>query len=142
MARRQILLCVEDTESDVALMRTVVAEGNLAMEVKSVQDGGELVRYMKGEGKFTDRVLFPVPSLVLLDLKMPNTDGFQVLQWLRQQAGFKRLVVIVLTASGRQADVDRSHDLGANAVFVKPSTLDEFVHLLEQVCVWMELTPP
>lgn len=144
MSERQIVLYVEDTEPDVFLVRTAIAKGGLAIELKTVQDGEELICYLEGSGPFSDRVINPIPTLVLLDLKMPKKDGFQVLEWLRQQPHLKRVVVIVLTTSSRQEDVDRSHDLGANAVLVKPTSFDEMVDMLAQIFTWLELTrqPP
>jgi CheY-like chemotaxis protein len=140
MPERQIFLYVEDTENDVALVRTAIAKGGLGIELKTVRDGEELICYLEGKEPFSDRAINPIPTLVLLDLKMPKKDGFQVLEWLRQQPHLKRVVVIVLTASSRQEDVDRSHDLGANAVLVKPASFDELIDMLEQVSTWLELT--
>jgi CheY-like chemotaxis protein len=124
----------------VVLVRTAIAKGGLRIELKTVRDGEELICYLEGKEPFSDRSINPIPTLVLLDLKMPKKDGFQVLEWLRQQPHLKRVVVIVLTAASRQEDVDRSHDLGANAVLVKPTNFDELVDILAQIASWLELT--
>ena len=139
MPEHQIFLYAEDSENDVLLLRKAIAKAGLAIELKTVQDGEEVIRYMNGEGPFSDRRDHPVPTLMLLDLNLPKKNGFQVLQWLRQQPHLKRMIVIVLTASCRQEDVDQSHDLGANAVLVKPTTLDELVQMVSQLSAWVEL---
>ncbi len=70
-----------------------------------------------------------MPSLLLLDLKMPQVDGFRVLQWLRENPLLKRLPVVVLSSSGEQRDVDRAHELGANGYSVKPSAAEGYIEL-------------
>ena len=103
MSERQIFLYVEDTETDVFLVRTAIAKSGLAIKLKTVQDGEELICYLEGSGPFSDRVINPIPTLVLLDLKMPKKDGFQVLEWLRQQPHLKRVKLLsFLTTSSRQ----------------------------------------
>ena len=140
MARRQIFLYAEDSENDVLLMRSAIAKAHLSIELKTVPDGEEAVRYLNGDGLYATRRNYPVPTLMLLDLKLPKKDGFQVLRWLRQQPHLKRLIVIVLTASRRQEDVDYAHDLGANAVLVKPARIEDLVDVLGHLSAWVELT--
>lgn len=89
---------------------------------------------------FSDRQKHPVPTLLLLDIQLPKKDGFQILEWLRQQPHLKRTAVIVLSASRRQEDVDRAHDAGANAVLVKPATLVEWVDIVRDLSVWVGVT--
>lgn len=138
--QRQTFLYAEDSESDVLLMKSAIARAELAVELKIVEDGEEVVRYLKGEGTFSDRRTYPVPTLMLLDLNLPKKDGFQVLEWLRQQPHLKRMVVIVLTASHRQKDVDQAHEAGANAVLVKPAKFEELVDMMVNLSAWVELT--
>jgi len=76
----------------------------------------------------------------LLDLKMPGTDGFEVLEWLRNEPQLKRLLVVVLTSSNLQADVDRAYELGANSYLVKPVSFDEMVNLIQRFeAYWSEI---
>ena len=78
--------------------------------------------------------------LLLLDLKMPGTDGFEVLQWIRQQTDLKRLLIVVLTSSNLQADVDRAYELGANSYLVKPVSFDEMTNLVQRFeMYWTEI---
>ena len=87
--------------------------------VQSVRSGEEAVAYLSGEGKYANRTEYPLPVLVLLDLKMPGMDGFEFLTWIRQQEGIRGLPVVVLTSSSELADVNRAYKLGANSFFVK-----------------------
>lgn len=140
MSARQIFLYVEDTDNDVYLVRKAIAKAALPIQLHNVRDGEELIRYLEGKGIFSERQHYPLPTILLLDLKMPKKDGFEVLNWVRQQPQLKRMIVIVFTASNRQEDVDRSHELGANAVLVKPGTLVDLVAMLEQIHAWLSLT--
>ena len=85
-----------------------------------VNDGEETSAYLDGQGKFANRYEYPLPELLLLDLKMPGKNGFEVLEWIRQQPGLKRLRIVVLTTWDSPQDVNRAYELGANAFMVKP----------------------
>jgi len=96
-----------------------------------VNDGNEVIAYLSGEGKYADRKRFPMPGLLLLDLKMPGRDGFEVLEWVRGRQELRDLQVVVLTASDQFRDINRSFELGANSFLVKPAEFDEFVGMVE-----------
>jgi CheY-like chemotaxis protein len=108
--------------------------------LKSVSDGDQAINYLRGLNEYADRARFPLPFLLLLDLKMPGTDGFEVLQWVRSQADLKRLLVVVLTSSNLQADVDRAYESGANSYLVKPVEFNEMVNMIQRFeAYWAEL---
>jgi len=108
--------------------------------LKIIRDGEEAIAYLSGEGDFADRERFPRPFLLLLDLKMPGADGFEVLRWVRAEPETKRLLVVVLTSSNLQADVDRAYDLGANSYLVKPVSFDEMVNMIQRFeAYWSEI---
>ena len=92
-----------------------------------VRDGEEAMAYLAGEGKFQDRAEFPFPDLVLLDLKMPRVDGFEVLRWIREHPKIRNLRVVVLTSSHQLRDVNEAYRLGANSFLVKPLDFENFV---------------
>ncbi len=140
MSLPQTILYVEDAEDDLYLMRKAITKAGVPIDLRVVRDGDEAIRYLKGEGTYATRSEHPMPGLVLLDLNLPKRTGFEFLEWLRRQPHLKRLVAIVLTASSRQEDVDRAHEVGANAVLVKPASFGELVHMLEQFTTWLELT--
>ena len=98
----------------------------------------EAVAYLGGEGDYADREEYPFPDLVLLDLKMPRLDGFEVLQWIRTNPVTKTLPVVVLAGSSFRADVRRALELGANSYAVKPAKFEELQVLIDQIAdVWL-----
>jgi CheY-like chemotaxis protein len=86
---------------------------------------------LQGTGSYADRVKCPLPSLLLLDLKMPRKDGFEVLEWIRSQPDFFALRVVVLSSSEVQSDIDRAYELGANSYLVKPDEFENYLQLTE-----------
>ena len=140
MLNDKIILLVEDDPNDVLLIQRAFQKAGLNNSLKVVRNGEQAVEYLSGEDAYADRERFPLPFLVLLDLKMPGTDGFEVLAWTRSVANLKRLLVVVLTSSNLQADVDKAYELGANSYLVKPGgfdKLEEIVHCLEDY--WLKL---
>jgi len=120
------ILHVEDDPNDVLLVQRAFRKTNLALSIQNVTDGETATRYLAGDGEFLDREHFPLPSLLLLDLKLPRKNGFEVLDWLRSQpVPLKRLPVIILSSSSQPVDVNRAYELGANAYMVKPAGFEE-----------------
>jgi len=115
------ILLVEDREDDVFLVRRAFEKAYLLNPLQVVRNGEEAVAYLKGEGTYANRAGYPLPSLILLDLKLPGMDGFDVLRWIRQEPNFGSLPVIVLTSSEQIRDVNRAYQLGANSFLVKPT---------------------
>jgi CheY-like chemotaxis protein len=124
-----VILIVEDLENDIVLMRKAFERASLSNPVQVVRDGEEAISYLNGDGKYANRAEYPLPALVLLDLKLPRMDGFEVLSWIRQQEGIRGLPVIVLTSSNQMRDVNRAYNLGANSFFVKEFDFQHAVHL-------------
>jgi DNA-binding response OmpR family regulator len=104
----------------------------LANPVQVVSDGQQAIDYLSGAGKFADREKFPLPCLVLLDLKLPRVMGLDVLKWIRQQARVA-LPVIVLTASAESADIVAAYRLGANAFLTKPSESGKLEYMVKAI---------
>jgi len=103
------------------------------VNLQSVTDREEALAYLKGADRFANRSEHPFPNLVLLDLKLPRVNGFDVLAWVRQEQRLRRLPVIVLTSSGHEADVKRAYDLGANSFLIKPVAFEALVKLAEGI---------
>ena len=143
MPDQPVILLAEDREDDILLIRQAFHKGGINVPLFVVRDGEEVVAYLKGEGKFYNRDEYPLPSLLLLDLKMPRMDGFEVLKWIRAQPGFSTLRVVVLTSSERIRDVNIAYNLGANSFLVKPM---DFEHVLELTKIlkdyWLRLDKP
>ena len=140
MLNDKIILLAEDDPNDVLLIERAFQKAGLHNALKVVNDGDQAINYLKGADGYSNRQRFPLPFLLLLDLKMPGTDGFEVLQWVRNEPDLKRLLVVVLTSSHLQADVDRAYELGANSYLVKPVGFDEMVHLVQRFeAYWSEI---
>ena len=128
------LLLVDDNEDDIILTRRAVREAKIPNPVQVAADGQQAIDYLGGTGKFRDRILFPLPAVVLLDLKMPHKSGFEVLEWVRSRPDLRTLVVIVLTTSREYTDIERAYQSGANSYLQKPSdtkTLTEMLSALK-----------
>jgi CheY-like chemotaxis protein len=135
------ILLADDDPNDVLLTERALKRIGPGGPVHVVQDGEEAVAYLKGDGAFADRNRFPLPTLLLLDLKMPRRSGFEVLEWLRQQPGLRRLPVVVFTSSNQDSDVTRAYELGANSYLVKPAGFDNLVNMMKCLrSYWLELS--
>jgi len=140
MNEGQFILLAEDDPNDVLLLERAFRKAGLGECLRVVCDGEQAVDYLAGRGTYADRERFPLPFMLLLDLKMPAIDGFGVLQWLRAQPALKQLLVVVLTSSNLQADVDRAYGLGANSYLIKPIDFEEMVGLILRFeAYWKEI---
>jgi CheY-like chemotaxis protein len=119
-----LILLVEDREDDIVLIQKSFKGAKIELALQIVRDGEEAISYLSGTGKYSNRAEYPLPWLVLLDLKMPRVDGFEVLQWIRNEPGLKSLTVVVLTSSEQIWDVNKAYALGANSFMVKPSDFE------------------
>jgi CheY-like chemotaxis protein len=129
-----VIFLAEDDPNDVFFMERALTKAGINLPLRVVRNGQEALEYLGGTGKFGNRGEFPLPSLLLLDLKMPFVDGFEVLTWVRSQARLKQLPVAVLTSSAEDRDRQRAEELGANGYFVKPptrATVEEILKLLD-----------
>jgi CheY-like chemotaxis protein len=140
MLNGQVILLVEDDSNDVLLLQRAFQKAGLRNALRIVRDGEQAIHYLSGQGIYANRERYPLPFLVLLDLKMPGTNGFDVLQWARAEADLKRLLIVVLTSSYLQSDVDRAYEMGANSYLVKPVEFNEMVNLIQRFeAYWTEL---
>ncbi|MBE9080397.1 response regulator [Romeria aff. gracilis LEGE 07310] len=134
------LLLVEDDGNDVLLIQRAFRQANLSIPLTMVEDGDEAIAYLTGQGQYADRATYPLPSLILLDLKLPRRSGLEVLEWLRGQTGLRRIPVVVLTASREHADVDRAYEIGANSYLVKPVSFDSLTATISALNqYWLQL---
>jgi CheY-like chemotaxis protein len=114
-----LILLVEDREDDILIVLKAFELAALSNPIQVVRSGEEAVAYLAGEKRYANRKEYPLPVLILLDLKMPGMDGFEVLTWIRQREGLRTIPVVVLTSSSQMRDVNRAYQLGANSFFVK-----------------------
>jgi CheY-like chemotaxis protein len=117
------ILVVEDDENDLVFIKMAMKKAGITNPIQIAMHGQEALDYFEGAGKFTNRAKFPLPYLMLLDLKLPYVMGLDVLTWIRDQPQFKSTIVIVLTSSRHERDIRMAYQLGANAFLVKPSDL-------------------
>jgi CheY-like chemotaxis protein len=124
------VLLVEDDPSDVLFMRRAGTQAGHRVPLVAVDDGEKAVAYLSGAGPYADRERYPIPIMVLLDLKIPLLPGLDVLDWIRKNPGMKQLPVTVLTSSEEPGDVARARQLGVTDYLVKPTG---YAQLLDMV---------
>jgi CheY-like chemotaxis protein len=115
-----ILLLVEDCPDDTFFMRYALKQAQVTYPLHVVTDGQQAVDYLSGAGKFANRTIFPLPTVIFLDLKLPLLSGFEVLAWMRNQPALNPIPVIILTGSSEDRDKERARELGAKSYVVKP----------------------
>src|SRR2546430_10566589 len=144
MNQRQTILLVDDSENDIFLMRRAFKKAEFNTLLQEVHNGEQAIAYLQGEGISSDRNAHPLPSVMLLDLNMPMKNGFDVLRFARSQPAFRRLSIIILTASMREEDVEQAYDLGASSYLVKPSTMDALADMIRCLRNWIQINhfPP
>jgi CheY-like chemotaxis protein len=136
-----VILVAEDREDDILLIQRAFAKGEIENPLFVVRDGDEAISYLSGIGKYGNRAEYPLPDLLLLDLKMPRVDGFDVLRWVRQQPGFSALRVVVLTSSDQIRDVNTAYRLGANSFMVKPTDFENVVEMAKTLrSYWLQMS--
>lgn len=127
------VLLAEDDENDVYFLERAFQQVKIPHPIFRVADGDEAIRYLAGAGEYEDRTKFPLPGLMLLDLKMPRKNGFEVIEWVRNQPGLRRLPLVVFTSSKEQPDLRQAYDLGANTYLVKPVKFEDLVELVRAI---------
>ena len=138
------ILVAEDLHEDAEILRLAFLSAGVKVPLHFVKDGAEAIEYLKGEQRFADRSEHPLPTLLLLDLKMPRLNGFEVLDWLRLQPGLRRLLVVVFTSSDMPDDINRAYELGANSYLAKPTAfkqLEEMARHFESYWANLNLCP-
>jgi CheY-like chemotaxis protein len=133
MLSTDLVLVAEDNPDDALLLRRALEKAGIRAHVKVLADGEELLLYLQGREAYSNRNLYPLPSLIILDLKMPRKTGLEVLEWLNSNREISVVPTIVLSASNLEKDVRTAYHLGANTYFVKPSTFDELVETMKAV---------
>jgi CheY-like chemotaxis protein len=125
------ILAVEDVDDDVFFLKRALREARIANPLQVVTDGQQALDYFEGKNGYADREKFPLPFLVLLDLKLPYVMGLDVLKWIRQQRQFDGVLVVVLTSSQQDSDLTATYRLGGNSYLVKPPTRDKLSELVK-----------
>jgi two-component system response regulator len=134
---------VEDDENDIFFMQRAMKNAGVLNPIQIASDGQQAIDYFQGAGKFANREEFPLPYLVLLDLKLPRVMGLDVLKWIRQQPE-ATAIVIILSSSKEEADVTTAYRLGANGYLVKPAEASQLNDMAKSIKdFWLsQNTPP
>ena len=127
------VLHVEDDQNDVLLLQRALKKTNSQVTVHAVTDGDKAVNYLSGDEEFQDREKYPLPELILLDLKMPRKSGLEVLGWIRSQPRLKRAVVVIFTSSRHAEDINQAYELGANSYLVKPVGFEALQEMMKSI---------
>lgn len=142
MRKYRVMLLAEDNPKDVELTLEALGEHNLANNVIVVNDGVEVIDYLRCEGRFTEREP-EKPILILMDIKMPRMDGLEALRVIKQDPALKTIPIVMLTATRESPEIQSCYDLGANAFVVKPVDFKQFVDVVKKIGVfWALLNEP
>jgi len=127
------ILLVEDSPDDVFFIQRAFHTAQIEHPLFTVSSGQQAIDYMKGQPPYTDRSVYPLPCLVIADLKMPGISGFDLIQWMRADAYAKRVPILILSSSSLSNDVNTAYALGANAYMVKPADPRALERLLRTI---------
>lgn len=143
------VLLVEDDLNDIFLVKRAFKLAQIKNPLQVVTDGQEAISYLRGDGKYRDRDSYPLPKLIVMDIKMPRKTGFEVLEWVKRgEHKLRRIPVVIVSSSDNPADINRAYELGANAYMVKPVDFRAVEHLFQSIthywgleCAKPELEP-
>jgi len=135
-----LILLVEDNGDDVALIRRALRRAGIATRLVVLGDGDAAVEYLQGIGEYVDRQAWPLPRLMLLDLKLPRRSGLEVLQWLQTRPDLQPLALVVLTNSRENSDLQQAYAAGAHSYLVKPVEFDDLLRMVKALNLyWMHM---
>ena len=142
MKTLKAILQVEDDLNDVFLLKHALRKAEIDCQLGVATDGKQAINYLQGNGAYADREKHPMPDFILLDLKLPRMMGLEVLQWIRRELG-SQIVVIVLTSSALESDINKAYALGANAFLIKPGDHKTLQSMLKTTCdFWFAYNTP
>jgi CheY-like chemotaxis protein len=146
IGRTRAMLVADDDPDDRLMIREALKEVFLTDGLSFVEDGEELLDYLRHRGRYAEAGSSPTPGLILLDLNMPKTDGRTALREIKSDPALRRIPVVVLTTSADQEDICRTYDLGVSSFILKPFSFDELVEVMRTLTrYWFEvvvLPPP
>lgn len=134
------ILMADDDADDRMMTREAFEESRLSNDLRFVEDGEELMDYLKRRGKYSDPATSPRPGLILLDLNMPRKDGREALREIKTDPNLKHIRIVVLTTSKAEEDIFRTYDLSAASYITKPVTFDSLVEVIRALGkYWLEI---
>jgi CheY-like chemotaxis protein len=139
----QLILLVEDNDDDVFFMQQAMGKARILNPMRVATSGQDAMDYLMGAGEFADKAKHPLPFLMLLDLKLPYVPGLEVLKWVRSRPELKNILIVVLTSSREDRDIDTAYSLGANSYIVKPPTADKLNEMVKALAdYWIVQNQP
>ena len=141
-AEKPVMILMADDDADDRLMtREALQEARIAADVYFVEDGEDLIDFLRHRGKYGDAGKAPRPGLILLDLNMPKKDGREALKEIKSDPDLRSIPVVILTTSGAEEDIRRIYDIGGNSFVTKPASFDRLVEIMSTVVkYWFEIS--
>ncbi|MEO7299727.1 MAG: response regulator [Verrucomicrobiota bacterium] len=133
------ILIAEDDSNDVHLFNRTLKKIGINSPVQIVEDGEEAMCYLRGEGRYADRGIYPFPSMVITDIKMPRKNGFDVLMWLKRHPECSIIPIIVWTSSNQECDILKAYQLGANCYLQKPHSATDWCDTIALIFKFWEI---
>ena len=130
------ILHIEDEDNDIHLFQRALVSAEVWNPVQVVKNAARAFAYLLGEEPFAERIYYPLPSLILLDLSLPSLDGLEILKWRQLQPGIKEIPVLVLTASHHSSEVRAAYAAGANGYLAKPANFNAWVELVKAIRIF------
>jgi CheY-like chemotaxis protein len=127
------ILHVEDENNDRLLVEIAFRKAELPVNLQVAEDGDKAIAYLSGTGVYSDRASYPLPNLVLLDLKLPRNSGLEFLSWMKTQPALKELPIVTLSSSEQPADRDQARERGAHDYFCKPVAIGPLQEVVTQI---------
>lgn len=135
-----VILVADDDAEDRMLVKDALDESRLANHVNFVEDGEELMNYLRNKGKYADKNTFPTPGLILLDLNMPRKDGREAVKEIKADPNLRIIPIVVLTTSKAEEDILKTYDLGVSSFITKPVTFSSMVEIMKTLGkYWFEI---
>jgi len=132
------VLHIDDDPNDTELLRAATRRADAHFDLQNVEDGEQAMAYLNGVAPYADRVRYPLPALILLDLKMPRATGFELLKWIRKHPEIGAVPVVILSGSELHEDIRQAYAFGANSYLIKPLGFEALVDLVRDVkAVWL-----
>jgi CheY-like chemotaxis protein len=129
--QRPPILIAEDDPNDAFMITRTLKKVGVLNPVQIIENGEQAIAYLRGDGEYKDRAVYPFPGVIITDLKMPKVDGFEILAWLRRHPECGVIPTVVLSASAIESDVVRAYQLGANCYLQKPGSGEELTRMIQ-----------
>jgi CheY-like chemotaxis protein len=139
------ILLVEDEPTDAVLIQRAFQKVGVQNPIAHLTNGDEALAYLEGINQYSDRLKFPLPILIILDLKLPGMNGLQILKWIRTKRDLRLIPVVVLTGSADTTNVQSAYEAGANSYLLKPADRNEIIRVIQMIeQYWMQnnVSPP